>query len=394
MNRGAQTQRPYFYSTLLLCRIYRMPSLLTHALKQEISLPVAHLLVLVRTAPQLFELPTSRNLKDGLKRHDERSSGLLGEGSGLPQEDLFRHLVDGLFCSHRLPSPSVFLRASEPTAVVFGLLLVGGRRNIVVTPGRAFRIGGIITLMLLCTLFCVVEPGVGELLRKTSFSLLDASGEDVVNNTATLAGGYGALSVKGPPLATAALKDDVRGMPLVDLAERHLPALVVCFDALDDLLRHGLLPLPPPFVRQGVPARRQVVGWGAAPSSGGRRVAVPHSYAASSCRVTRPSYSRREAKYRGRCDDSPPLDHFLRPSQGDEHLLTYLDADLSLQNMGVLVVMGVHRRSEGSWPDQVLDEHEGFSNPLSPGHEPYAELPQPHSLTIRPLLVWRSVSLP
>src|SRR5215212_8711792 len=93
MNRGAQTQRPYFYSTLLLCRIYRMPSLLTHALKQEICLPVAHLLVLVRTPPQLFELPTSRNLKDGLKRHDERSSGLLGEGSGLPQEDLFRHLV-------------------------------------------------------------------------------------------------------------------------------------------------------------------------------------------------------------------------------------------------------------------------------------------------------------
>ena len=45
--------------------MYRMPSLLAHALKQEICLPVARLLVLVRTTPQLFELPTGRGLYDG-----------------------------------------------------------------------------------------------------------------------------------------------------------------------------------------------------------------------------------------------------------------------------------------------------------------------------------------
>ena len=70
-----------------------MPSLLAHALKQEIGLPVAHLLVLVRTAPQLFKLPTSRGLKDSLKRLDERFSGSLGESPRLPTEYLLRHLM-------------------------------------------------------------------------------------------------------------------------------------------------------------------------------------------------------------------------------------------------------------------------------------------------------------
>jgi hypothetical protein len=51
-----------------------MPSLLTHALKQQVSLPVAHLLLLVHTAPQLFKLPTGRSLKDGLQRLDQRPS--------------------------------------------------------------------------------------------------------------------------------------------------------------------------------------------------------------------------------------------------------------------------------------------------------------------------------
>jgi len=74
-----------------------MPSLLTHALKQEICLPVARLLVLVRTASQLFELPTGRGLNDGLKCLDERFSTSLGQGSGLPPEYLLRHLADGLF---------------------------------------------------------------------------------------------------------------------------------------------------------------------------------------------------------------------------------------------------------------------------------------------------------
>jgi hypothetical protein len=85
-----------------------MPSLLTHALKQEICLPVAHLLVLVRTAPQLFELPTGRSLYDGLQRLDERLSSSLGQGPSLPTEYLLRHLVDGLFCSHESPSPSAY----------------------------------------------------------------------------------------------------------------------------------------------------------------------------------------------------------------------------------------------------------------------------------------------
>src|SRR5215218_2364944 len=100
-----------------------MSSPLTHALEQQVSLPVARLLVLVQTASQLFQLVPGRGLEDGLQRLDERFSGLLGEGSRLPPEDLLRHLVDGLLCSHRLPSLSVVLTASEPTAVVLGLLL-------------------------------------------------------------------------------------------------------------------------------------------------------------------------------------------------------------------------------------------------------------------------------
>ena len=55
-----------------------MPGLLAHALEQEIGLPVARLLVSVRTAPQLFELAPGRGLEDGLKRLHERFSGSLG----------------------------------------------------------------------------------------------------------------------------------------------------------------------------------------------------------------------------------------------------------------------------------------------------------------------------
>ena len=65
-----------------------MPGLLTHALEQEIGLPVAHLLVSVRTVPQLFELPTGRGLKHGRKRLEERFSGSLGQGPRLPRECL------------------------------------------------------------------------------------------------------------------------------------------------------------------------------------------------------------------------------------------------------------------------------------------------------------------
>src|SRR5918995_7516855 len=84
--------------------MYRMSSLFTHALKQEIGLPVAHLLVLVHTAPQLFKLAPGRGLYDGLKRLDERFSSSLGQGPRLPPENLLRHLVDGLFCSHESSS--------------------------------------------------------------------------------------------------------------------------------------------------------------------------------------------------------------------------------------------------------------------------------------------------
>jgi hypothetical protein len=82
-----------------------MSSLLAHALKQQISLPVARLLVLVRSASQLFKLHTRRSLYDGLKRLDERYSGSLGQGPRLPPENLLRHLADGLFCSHEISSP-------------------------------------------------------------------------------------------------------------------------------------------------------------------------------------------------------------------------------------------------------------------------------------------------
>src|SRR5215208_8472280 len=88
--------------------MYKMPSLLPHALKQEISLPVARLLVLVRAAPQLFKLAPGRGLEDLLQRLDERPSGSPGEGPRLPQENLLRHLLDGLFCSHGLSSPSAY----------------------------------------------------------------------------------------------------------------------------------------------------------------------------------------------------------------------------------------------------------------------------------------------
>jgi hypothetical protein len=77
-----------------------MPSLLTHALKQQISLPVARLLALVRTTSQLFKLAAGRGLKDGLQRLEERFSSSLGEGPRLPPQNHLRHLVHGLFCSH------------------------------------------------------------------------------------------------------------------------------------------------------------------------------------------------------------------------------------------------------------------------------------------------------
>src|SRR5918995_543945 len=190
--------------------MYRIPSLLTHALKQQISLPVARLLVLVRTTSQLFKLPTGRGLYDGLKRLDERFSSSLSEGPRLPRENLLRHLVDGLFCSHESSSPSASL-------------LVGGRRNIVVTPGRAFKISGLIMLVLLCALPGIIEPGVGEIVGQTAFALSDVVDEGAQVGTAPTTGGRGAAgSAKGHLLTALALQGHGGWMPLVDLAKRHL----------------------------------------------------------------------------------------------------------------------------------------------------------------------------
>ena len=50
-------------------RLYRrMSGLLAHALKQEICLPVARLLLLVQTYSQLFKLAASRGLNNGRAR--------------------------------------------------------------------------------------------------------------------------------------------------------------------------------------------------------------------------------------------------------------------------------------------------------------------------------------
>ena len=59
------------------------------------------------------------------------------------------------------------------------LLASWTRRNIVVTPGRALRISGLILFVLVCPLFGVVEPGVGELIRQTAFSLFDVVDEGI-----------------------------------------------------------------------------------------------------------------------------------------------------------------------------------------------------------------------
>ena len=78
-----------------------MSGLLAHARKQEISLPVACLLVLMRSASQLFKLHTRRSLYDGLKRLQERFSSSPGEGPRLTQECLLSHLALTV-CSARM----------------------------------------------------------------------------------------------------------------------------------------------------------------------------------------------------------------------------------------------------------------------------------------------------
>src|SRR5215218_7668321 len=148
------------------------------------------------------------------------------------------------------PSPWRFVLLAW-TFFSFGLLLVGGRRNIVVAPARAFEMSGLIVLVLLCPLSGIIEPGVGELVRQTAFALPDVVHEGAELGAAPATGGRGAGSAKGHLLAALALECNAGRMPLVDLAEGHLAALVAGLDALEDL-RHGLLPLPPAIRSAGL----------------------------------------------------------------------------------------------------------------------------------------------
>src|SRR5215208_5651379 len=126
----------------------------------------------------------------------------------------------------------------------FGLLLVGGRCNIVVTPARTFVMSGLIVLVLSCPLCGIVEPGVAESIRQTAFALSDAVDEGAELGAAPTTGGRGACSAKGHLLAAVALECEAGRMPLVDLAEGQLAALVVGLEAFGDL-HHRLLLLSP-----------------------------------------------------------------------------------------------------------------------------------------------------
>ena len=119
---------------------------------------------------------------------------------------------------------------------------------------------GLIVLVLLCPLLGVVEPGVGELVWQTAFALPDVEDEAAEVGAAPATGGRGARSAKGHLLAAVALEGDAGRMPLVDLAEGHLVALVAGLDALEDL-RHGLLPLPP-AVRSAGRSCQAALWWG------------------------------------------------------------------------------------------------------------------------------------
>src|SRR5215203_979278 len=99
-------------------------------------------------------------------------------------------------------------------------------------------------LVLLCPLSGIIEPGVGEIVRQSSFALSDVVDEGAKRGAAPTTGGRGAAagSAKGHLLAAVALEVDCGRMPLVDSSERHFAALVVCIDAFEDL-HHRLLPL-------------------------------------------------------------------------------------------------------------------------------------------------------
>src|SRR5688500_4661839 len=130
-------------------------------------------------------------------------------------------------------------------------------------------------LVLLCALPGMIEPGVGELVRQTAFTLSDLVDEGAELGAAPTAGARGAAgSAKGDLLAAVALEGHGGRMPLVDLAKGHFAALVVCLEAFEDL-HHGLLPLSPAvFIGRAFVPGGTLVGWEANPSLVGRQVAV------------------------------------------------------------------------------------------------------------------------
>src|SRR3712207_1183874 len=117
--------------------------------------------------------------------------------------------------------------SSAEASLSLSVVSVRGPCNIVVTPGRAFGMSGLIPPVLLCPLVGVVEPGVGEPVRQTAFSLFDVVDEGSEVGVAPTTGRYGVGSAEGDLLAAIALEGDVGRMPLVGLAERDFAGFVV-----------------------------------------------------------------------------------------------------------------------------------------------------------------------
>src|SRR5215203_6884948 len=76
-------------------------------------------------------------------------------------------------CLHRTTCAISLTVCSARMRESFSLLLVGGRRNIVVAPARTFVMSGLIALVLFCPLCGIIEPGVAEIVRQTAFALPD-----------------------------------------------------------------------------------------------------------------------------------------------------------------------------------------------------------------------------
>ena len=147
-------------------------------------------------------------------------------------------------------------------------------RNIVVTPGRAFRMRGLVPQALVCPHSGIVEPGVSALIWQMAFALFDVVDEAAEVGAAPTAVGYAAGSGEDQLLAAVVLEGYIPRMPLVGLTERDFTGLVVGSDVLDDL-RHGRLPLSSAVSSAGRSYRAAwLVGRVADPSLEGGQVAV------------------------------------------------------------------------------------------------------------------------